>query len=740
VKAGFDTLAEFSNGVYYEIKITPHFHKKKEITVGIFRDEDFPSEFKIREEEFKNLVSILRKKANVIILNSDELNDLKVLNRIDFLFFSSPYFPIFSYSAIENFVTNGTNGGGLICVGGIPFQKPLFKKNGRWKFIKNIDVRKKFLHPLGIRYYNASTNGKISKFNNLIFKKKKKIIPSESTGLIVATGYGGKIKIPTRGNVFLERIPVRDFVPILSIYDKGNNLNFNPIILIKSWQNPYNRNNKVPRKWFLSTLDLSELKFILPELLDLVFSPLLIYDLKTNYACYRDGEDVEISFKVKNLSHNLKKCKVVIEIINEENKTIFKEIKRIKVKEEKTIKFYYSPKRFNSEVYPVRKMYHDLSQGKYISSLPDQQQLTVTPSKFSNGVYQVNAYLMENNKVIDYDRNGFVVWNDSLLNKGPNLKTLKNKFIINSKEKFIWGINYYESKLGELNWLYPNIFNIKNDFEKMEEFGIDFVRIHYHHPKWFNDYLANTNYQFKNMKVSPLPDEKYLRILDAIIILANKYKLIVCFDLFSLIPNEMGNPQGWLGGRERITDFKKIDFQKKFIKLIAKRYKNIPNITWDLWNEPRLNKEDISLLRKWTEELVKTFRENGDKHLITVGGNDSLYLSDIIDYISIHTDNLAKIEVPPTINKPILIQEFWLSADLSRDEEISQAKKLKKILTTMDRKRFAGFCPWQWTRQARLWDNIICEKWDDDLGLILREDSSLRPSAYIWKLFIPLEK
>ena len=45
--------------------------------------------------------------------------------------------------------------------------------------------------------------------------------------------------------------------------------------------------------------------------------------------------------------------------------------------------------------------------------------------------------------------------------------------------------------------------------------------------------------------------------------------------------------------------------------------------------------------------------------------------------------------------------------------------------------------PWQWTRQARLWNNATeAETWDDDLGVCVREDGSLKPAGRAFKALI----
>ena len=204
-------------------------------------------------------------------------------------------------------------------------------------------------------------------------------------------------------------------------------------------------------------------------------------------------------------------------------------------------------------------------------------------------------------------------------------------------------------------------------------------------------------------------------------------------DIFSLVPQEMGNPVGWLGLKERIIDENKIIAQKKFITLLAARYKDVPGITWDLWNEPRLGKDDLDLLKSWAGEIKEAFREHGDNHLITIGDDLSLNLADVLDYACVHTYEPAEFTFIKDLDKPFIFQEVWNEAGCSLDEEIKQKEELAKDFNASLETQAAGFVPWQWTRQARLWDNASdSEKWDNDLGLYVREDGSLKPAGEIY--------
>ena len=98
-----------------------------------------------------------------------------------------------------------------------------------------------------------------------------------------------------------------------------------------------------------------------------------------------------------------------------------------------------------------------------------------------------------------------------------------------------------------------------------------------------------------------------------------------------------------------------------------------------------------------------------------------------LDYSSYHTDNvLDRIAAA----KPLLLQEFWLPKSL--DKELEQSEELRGMIINLKDSNYQGFMPWQWTRQSRLWDRSDPEEWDNDLGLFLREDSSLKPTVILF--------
>jgi len=664
---------------------------ENQFKIAIFKDKGFPSigtPLALTPEWLHKNIS---RDFSITYLDSDELSSKERLNTAAFDLLIMPYGEAFPYKAFQNIKEYIFEGGGFLNVAGKPFWAAMEKSDSLWRKADIKDPYAEFLSQLGIKYYESEGG--------------------ENIGLSVTTSLGFSPLQPTHGNVFPYRIPARDFSK-----SREN------IVFVKSWKNPYVKTaHKIPNKWCLVAAKGKknplnpknpEAQKNLKDIIEYLSFPLVVHELETNFAGYYQGEGVETSMEVVNSGKTAESGVVEIEFLNEAGMVVYAADKPIELQKKAQV------------------------------TLKE----TWRPEKFESSFYKVRASLKKDGVVLDSEENGFVVIDRDALKNKPSISIDKGRFIINDEESFILGANYYESRLGELMWLKPNLLRIREDFKAMHELGINFVRIHYHHSKWFRDYFSQVVKEqpdpyFSESDMEPLPSERSLRILDAIIQLSGEQGLIFCMDIFSLVPEEMGNPIGWLGLKERMLDAEKVVIQKEFVKIIANRYKDIPWITWDLWNEPRLEKEDAQALKTWAKEILYAFRKNGDVHLVTVGCDSSLELMDELDYACVHTYEPAEISFSEPLAKPVIFQETWDPAGLDAMEEIRQKDELTKDFKAFLNTNAEGFVPWQWTRQARLWNNASePERWDDDLGLCVREDGSLKPAGRAYRELISKTK
>lgn len=677
--------------------------------IAVFREENFP--YIGTPEGFSSdwIKKNLGEEYEVIYLDTEKFKNRSLFNvdEIDLLIL--PYGESIPEEALPLIVEFVKDGGGIFTTGGRPFGAVFKKKDNRWEREALSDGRK-YSSSLGLYFYK-------------IFSKDITSIKSESPlwgsafymakplnaqyGVCVKTSEAFQNIPPTKGNVFPYRIPARDFMTPVIFLDKKGNYTGAPITLVKSWKNPYKNSDSVPNKWCIISAegeshplnprdDSSVIR--LKKLAKFLNTKIIITGVETDFASYREGEDIWITVKILNYGESDKEVNLIV-FSEGDNNDLLKEERKILVGGHKE----------------------------------DEINIEWNPGRLPEDFYKIKAVLEVDGEAVDEGYNGFTVWHEDVIKNTIPLTINGKDFYRNERPFYLYGVNYYESKTGELMWVRPNIMDIEKDLREMAQFGINFLRVHYHHPKWFIDYLKIKGLPlsdyFDDVTPSPLPDEKSLRILDAFIILCSRYNIYFQPDLFTLVPDEMGSPEGWIGDLERCRDAEKIKMQKEFVKLLSERYKEAPNVMWDLWNEPFLQKEDVSFLKKWAGEIVGYFRANGDRHLITLGSDESIELEDELDFVSGHG---YEVKVPD-VKKPFVFQEAWNGSDISPENEKKQADKLKRDFEACIGQGGAGFAPWQWTRQARLWDaSGEAERWDNELGLCVREDGSLKPAGKMY--------
>ena len=274
--------------------------------------------------------------------------------------------------------------------------------------------------------------------------------------------------------------------------------------------NPWDLKGKAPLRWLVfSSKDINLSKKDYKSIAGILSGEIVIKDLSSNYPLYYQDEDVALSLSVFNLFEGSKRAGFLIELL------------------------------FDSKVIYLTYQERTVEEGLNKIDFKVQKELAA-------GFYEIKCSLIEDKSMYDQFDAAFLVIDKGWKNKGSDLKVKDGELLFSGRDDFLWGINYYESKRGELNWVWSNPYYINKDFKLMHKMGFKIVRIHYHHSKWFKDYLeaieSDLTEYFPDKDY--LPSEYDLRILDSFIYLAKMNNLIVSFDLFTLIPFEMGNSRG----------------------------------------------------------------------------------------------------------------------------------------------------------------------------------------------------
>lgn len=691
--------------------------------IGVFSDPTFDGRHvpsNLRAEHFQRIWGA-RKDVRIELLDKYQVRSYSILfkGRMDVLVY--PYgslypmdaFPYFSGDTLLSFMKRG---GAVLTTGGIPFGSPVSDEGklpieGKPDPLSlNNQIYERWVAPLGYKYYIHPYEPPITRVDRQFLSSLPSTLKMAGcqTGIVANNSSHEPVPNPYHGNIFPERYPARQVTPLVWGSDQYGRLLTTTGLLIQDFEDGSRRihfgHEKEPHP--LSP-QAPHFQGIMRDLLSLLVNRLIVREVGTGYACYRQGESVQVRATLVNFAGTDAEAEVILEIRAGDS-----------IVDNHTETLRFPPRE------TVTKEWH------------------WTPSSFESDEYQVSLSIRRNAQTLSRAQNGFVIWKEDVVRKGPTIEA-HGRYLHTGTESFLSGTNYYESTRGEIMWYRPDVSRIAADLRSMRECGVNYIRPHYHHLKWFKDYLV---FQYGKLLpffadlesvAEPMPDERAWRILDAFIYLCQNFGIVYGGDLFTLVPEEMGDPRGWFPFNESVFCYEKRTAEQAFLKQISLRYKDVPGISWDLWNEPEV---PLDALSDWTKQLRDTLEQSGAPRLITVGGASGENLEAAIDYLGIHSD-LANIR--KTIHKekrPALMQEIYMDHPEDLTSELAQAEDMREGILATVKNGYCGVAPWSWTRQMRLWQDSYqhdstfrMESWDDRLGTHVHDDGTLKPAGQVFQ-------
>jgi len=526
---------------------------------------------------------------------------------------------------------------------------------------------------------------------------------------------------PSRGTVFSERYEVTRNYEILSGYDAFGRRLTTALNYAQNWETGA-RLCVFPSDYYMSNENPYR-EQLLKSAVSFCLNKVIVSECMPRYVCYRDGETPQIDYTIQSRAKQEQTVSVQLRISAE------------------------------AQVFEVH-CEHVIPPMGEVSGTAEWE-----GAVFDSDIYTVEVRAYGGDVLLSKADNAFVIWKEAQIAQGPKVGLGDVNFLtVDGRPTFITGTNYYESHSNSHMWVRPNIAKLNADLKQMAEFGINYIRIHYHPPKWFYDFWMFSYGEvpdiYKDLGESHVPPEKYLRIFDAHIYLCQKYGIIYGGDLLTVSPSELGDPRGWGQAHDYCMCGEKLAAQKEFLDALIPRYLNVPGISWDIFNEPftillpvlaaNFSKEVVV----WVQKIKDHMRTLGDTHPITVGDCVTGFFPflksfpEVADYLSPHMYwNTVKNQIHKDYNRIRLNQECWMDSPATPEGDQEQLCKMKVAITDTLRFGFAGFAPWQWTGQLAMWQDkgtYSGEVWDDKLGCCVRHDATLKPSGRFYKDFIRL--
>ena len=180
---------------------------------------------------------------------------------------------------------------------------------------------------------------------------------------------------------------------------------------------------------------------------------------------------------------------------------------------------------------------------------------------------------------------------------------------------------------------------------------------------------------------------------------------------------------------------------KEFFSIIAEKYKNIPNVLYEICNEPTTRSwEDI---KEYANQIIPVIREKSNDAIIIVGTPESSQRVDVVINDQLNFENIVyTFHVYPTYMKsdylkaldrvvqnkiPVFVTEWGAAPDFTLGGFFLETSNL---ITNYFKKNYISWCNWNMTDGNEALALVQPGKWDNSL----RNDILSESGKYIKKL------
>ena len=522
------------------------------------------------------LAAALRKDGcGVTLLRAGDLADSATLSHDNFDCLILPYGPSYPYAACESIRSYLKSGGSFLSMGGYAFDEPCVADGtGRLLPVDSAltaeDVAKGDSGPkrLNTRFgVHGDTMGlnpdQIGAFDPGYHLKyvaglraaESPVVAGLRTSQAV-TGYAACSMLGTNNPVF----PVRwgRHIPLLEAFDSFGRPRGPVGAIAHIYAGPY-----AGSSWAFfgaTNVDLfAKDGPMLPHLSAIVYALIgktFLHSLQTDLACYKDGETAKLSCKVANLGRKDRAASVAFRVFDRGGR-----------------------QEFASNPTAVA-----LAAGRTESVAADYR-----PAAFRSDLYRVVAELSVDGKLVDAMDTGFAAYNPKITAAGLRLKLKDNYLRVGDRPVLLSGTNV-TGEIFVTDTQNPLIWD--RDLARMDENGLSIVRVLHFSPFVADKPAPGLSPLTLDLDKLPLKIE---RQLDALVQLCQRHNTALFLTLHD-----------WMG--VALTD-EELSAQRRFAKLIASRYKDVPGFMMDIQNEPNVEmprearQDPPHVLKLWNDFL-----------------------------------------------------------------------------------------------------------------------------------------
>lgn len=502
---------------------------------------------------------------DVRLLTPEELADPDTFNRRRYDVLIVPCAPAFPYEARRALLGFLQRGGGLVSIGGYAFDRLLARTQAGWTAVRedaeeqpewintrhgirgdSIRFRPDQIGAFDPSYLLEQVDYAVTAADQFLLKEPIRIAgPLEGYAACVVAGNQSPVFPVVHGR----------WIPLLNGYDALGRLRGAVAAVVHHMRGPFRGSS-----WALVGVSNRDLlgdepagTRLLASLLRAVTGPAFLYGLKTDLACYRQGEPVKANVQVAN--HGPTPRRLVV--------------------------------RFAAGAMEPVPRSVSVGPGGVQSA-----EAVLHRGPFDRDFYRVTADLLdaESGAVIDRMVTGLVVWSEEVVRAGPRIALEENYFTIDGAPQFLCGTNqtgmiFYSENENPLVW--------DRDFAKMRSFGMRMLRILH-----FSPFAADDPPQWHRHGTEVLRNrpKRLRRQMDAVVQLAQRHGVVVFLSLHDWMPVELSD--------EGLED------QRQWNRFWAARYRHVPGIIYDVQNEPsvRLSRRAdlVAFYNEWLKSRYPT--------------------------------------------------------------------------------------------------------------------------------------